>query len=85
MPHRRIRIGCTFTYAASALPDDTLIYTLPSRYCLPDALGNEAWSRFGGLPPGYRRVGAGGAPVTRAAKARPSADRAKQRSVRANP
>jgi transglutaminase-like putative cysteine protease len=42
--------------AASALPDDTLIYTLPSRYCLPDALGNEAWSRFGGLPPGYRRV-----------------------------
>ena len=40
--------------AASALPDDTLIYTLPSRYCLPDALGNEAWSRFGGLPPGYR-------------------------------
>jgi len=38
------------------LPDDTLIYTLPSRYCLPDVLGNESWSRFGGLPPGYRRV-----------------------------
>jgi transglutaminase-like putative cysteine protease len=38
------------------LPDDTLIYTLPSRYCLPDVLGNEAWSRFGGLPPGYQRV-----------------------------
>ena len=42
--------------AASALPDDTLIYTLPSRYCLPDMLGNEAWSLFGALPPGYRRV-----------------------------
>jgi transglutaminase-like putative cysteine protease len=38
------------------LPDDTLIYTLPSRYCLPDVLGNEAWTRFGALPPGYRRV-----------------------------
>ncbi len=31
-----------------ALPDDTLLYTLPSRYCLPDVLGDEAWSRFGG-------------------------------------
>ena len=39
-----------------ALPDDTLIYTLPSRYCLPDVLGDEAWSRFGALPPGYPRV-----------------------------
>ena len=39
-----------------ALPDDTLIYTLPSRYCLPDVLGDEAWSRFGGLQPGYGRV-----------------------------
>jgi len=38
------------------LPDDTLIYTLPSRYCLPDVLGDEAWSRFGALPPGYPRV-----------------------------
>jgi transglutaminase-like putative cysteine protease len=39
-----------------ALPDDALIYTLPSRYCLPDVLGAESWSRFGALPPGYRRV-----------------------------
>jgi len=38
------------------LPDETLIYTLPSRYCLPDVLGNEAWARFGSHPPGYRRV-----------------------------
>jgi transglutaminase-like putative cysteine protease len=38
------------------LPDDTLIYTLPSRYCLPDVLGNEAWSRFGALAPGYGRI-----------------------------
>ena len=38
------------------LPDDILMYTLPSRYCLPDMLGDEAWSRFGAMPPGYRRV-----------------------------
>ena len=42
--------------APDALPDETLIYILPSRYCLPDVLGDEAWSRFGGLKPGYRRV-----------------------------
>jgi transglutaminase-like putative cysteine protease len=38
------------------LPDEVLIYTLPSRYCLPDMLGDEAWSRFGALPGGYSRV-----------------------------
>jgi transglutaminase-like putative cysteine protease len=41
---------------AADLPDDTLIYTLPSRYCLPDVLGDEAWRLFGGEKPGYRRV-----------------------------
>jgi transglutaminase-like putative cysteine protease len=38
------------------LPDDVLIYTLPSRYCLPDMLGDEAWSRFGPMHTGYPRV-----------------------------
>ncbi len=38
------------------LPDDALLYTLPSRYVLPDVLGDEAWRLFGGQPPGYRRV-----------------------------
>lgn len=38
------------------LPDEVLIYTLPSRFCLPDMLGDEAWSRFGAMPPGYPRV-----------------------------
>ena len=42
--------------APDDLPDEALIFTLPSRYCLPDVLGDEAWSRFGGLAPGYRRV-----------------------------
>src|ERR1700689_4254135 len=32
--------------APDELPDGTLIYTLPSRYCLPDVLGDEAWSRL---------------------------------------
>ena len=41
---------------ADQLPDETLIFTLPSRYCLPDVLGKEAWSLFGSLPPGYGRV-----------------------------
>jgi transglutaminase-like putative cysteine protease len=42
--------------APQDLPDDILLYTLPSRYCLPDMLGDEAWSRFGGRPTGYGRV-----------------------------
>lgn len=42
--------------APEDLPDDVLIYTLPSRYCLPDVLGAEAWNRFGQLPRGYSRV-----------------------------
>jgi transglutaminase-like putative cysteine protease len=42
--------------APEELPDDTLIYTLPSRYCLPDVLGDEAWTRFGSWQPGYQRV-----------------------------
>jgi transglutaminase-like putative cysteine protease len=42
--------------ATENLPDDTLIYTLPSRYCLPDVLADEAWERFGSTTPGYGRV-----------------------------
>jgi transglutaminase-like putative cysteine protease len=38
------------------LPDEVLIYTMPSRYVLPDVLGDEAWATFGSTPPGYRRV-----------------------------
>lgn len=38
------------------LPDDTLVYTLPSRYCLSDVLGDTAWQLFGATEPGYRRV-----------------------------
>ena len=38
------------------LPDDVLVYTVPSRYVVPDVLGDEAWSLFGSMKPGYRRV-----------------------------
>ncbi len=41
---------------AALLPDDTLLYTLGSRYCLPDVLGDEAWRLFGNEKPGYGRV-----------------------------
>jgi transglutaminase-like putative cysteine protease len=41
---------------AGQLPDDVLLYTMPSRYCLPDVLGNEAWRLFGAVTPGYRRI-----------------------------
>ncbi len=38
------------------LPDETLLYTLPSRYVVPDVLADEAWKLFGAEQPGYRRV-----------------------------
>jgi len=39
-----------------ALPDEVLGFVMPSRFCLPDELGHEAWQRFGGLEPGWSRV-----------------------------
>jgi transglutaminase-like putative cysteine protease len=40
----------------SALPDDIFSFIMPSRFCLPDELGHEAWQRFGNLTPGWTRV-----------------------------
>lgn len=40
----------------TSLPDETLVYTLPSRYCLSDELGDDAWRLFGSLPHGWQRV-----------------------------
>ena len=39
-----------------ALPDEVLSFVMPSRFCLPDELGHEAWQRFGHLTPGWGRV-----------------------------
>jgi transglutaminase-like putative cysteine protease len=38
------------------LPDAVLGFIMPSRFCLPDELGHEAWQRFGSLEPGWGRV-----------------------------
>jgi transglutaminase-like putative cysteine protease len=38
------------------LPDEVLGFVMPSRFCLPDELGHEAWQRFGHLTPGWGRV-----------------------------
>jgi transglutaminase-like putative cysteine protease len=38
------------------LPDEVLNFVMPSRFCLPDELGHEAWQRFGDLAPGWGRV-----------------------------
>ncbi|MFC5355348.1 transglutaminase-like domain-containing protein [Azospirillum himalayense] len=39
-----------------ALPSDTLLFLLGSRYCETDLLSEEAWRLFGGTPPGWPRV-----------------------------
>jgi transglutaminase-like putative cysteine protease len=38
------------------LPDDVLVYLLGSRYCETDKLSNVAWSVFGGVTPGWKRL-----------------------------
>ncbi|MBV9258740.1 MAG: transglutaminase family protein [Ktedonobacteraceae bacterium] len=38
------------------LPDDVLLYTLPSRFCLSDVLSDTAWQLFGQTQPGWVRV-----------------------------
>jgi transglutaminase-like putative cysteine protease len=39
-----------------SLPDEVMSFVMPSRFCLPDELGHEAWQRFGDLAPGWSRV-----------------------------
>lgn len=38
------------------LPDDTLQFLLPSRYCETDLLSDVAWARFGATAEGWARV-----------------------------
>ena len=38
------------------LPDDMLLYTLPSRYCPSDLVLGDAWRLFGATTPGWERV-----------------------------
>jgi transglutaminase-like putative cysteine protease len=39
-----------------ALPDETLVYLLGSRYCDTEKLSDLAWSQFGGIKGGWQRV-----------------------------
>ncbi len=43
-------------HPAKDLPPETLLYTLPSRYCQSDLLARMARDEFGKLPPGGARV-----------------------------
>jgi len=43
-------------YLPGNLPPETLVYTLPSRYCQSDRLLRLAQSEFGAIPPGGRRI-----------------------------
>jgi transglutaminase-like putative cysteine protease len=38
------------------LPDDALVFLLPSRYCQSDQIGTFAFQQFGALPTGWARV-----------------------------
>jgi transglutaminase-like putative cysteine protease len=38
------------------LPDDVLVYLMPSRYCETDRLNDTAWSLFAGTQPGWPLV-----------------------------
>jgi len=38
------------------LPNDVLLYTLPSRFCLSDVLSDTAWHLFGDTQPSWKRV-----------------------------
>ncbi len=42
--------------AVEDLPDEVLIYTLASRYCLTETLSQVAWNLFGTTEPGWARV-----------------------------
>jgi transglutaminase-like putative cysteine protease len=42
--------------AVEALPEETLVYLLGSRYCETDHLSQFAWNQFGGTTPGWPRV-----------------------------
>lgn len=47
---------CAALTPVDELPDDTLVYTLASRYVESDLLADAAWSLFGNTPPTWERV-----------------------------
>ena len=45
-----------FEHTVDSLPDETLLYLLPSRYCETELLAPAAWAMFGSMLPGWNRV-----------------------------
>lgn len=45
-----------FEHAVESLPDETLEFLLPSRYCETEHLSAAAWNQFGATMPGWSRV-----------------------------
>lgn len=45
-----------FEHTVESLPDETLVYLLPSRYCETELLAPTAWSLFGHMMSGWGRV-----------------------------
>jgi transglutaminase-like putative cysteine protease len=45
-----------FEHTVESLPDETLVFLLPSRYCETERLSATAWNLFGGMMPGWSRV-----------------------------
>jgi len=43
-------------HPVESLPDETLVYLLPSRYCETELLSPSAWQLFGAMMPGWNRV-----------------------------
>jgi len=41
-----------------SLPDEAMVFLLPSRFCLSDVLRDQAWELFGATAPGWARVAA---------------------------
>jgi transglutaminase-like putative cysteine protease len=47
---------CAFEHPVETLPDETVEFLLPSRYCETELLSSVAWNTFGTTLPGWRRV-----------------------------
>ncbi len=45
-----------YQHAVQELPEETLVFLLPSRYCETDQLSEVAWQLFKDAPPGWARV-----------------------------
>ena len=45
-----------FEHTVDSLPDETLVFLLPSRYCETELMSPTAWSQFGAMMPGWSRV-----------------------------